>query len=47
LFTIRSLDAKPLNRSKQVQVFHGFGDHRIKIGKTIQTVPREATLAAR
>jgi hypothetical protein len=47
LFTLRSLDGKLLNRSQRVQVFHGFGDSRIKIGKTIRIVPREVTLAAR
>ena len=43
-FTIRSMDDKPLTRSKQVHVFHGFGDTRIKIGGNIQTVQREAVL---
>jgi hypothetical protein len=44
LFTIRSLEDKPLIRSKQVRIFHGFGDTRIKIGETIQTVVRETVL---
>lgn len=42
LFTLRSLDGKPLERSKRVRVFHGFGDPRLKLGRTVQTVPREA-----
>ena len=41
-FTLRSLDEKPLAGSKQVQIFHGFGDKRIKIGESIQSVQREA-----
>ncbi|MQY80198.1 MAG: hypothetical protein GH151_13585 [Bacteroidetes bacterium] len=44
LFAMHSLDDKPLTRSKQVHVFHGFGDNHIKIGESIQTVPREAVL---
>ena len=42
LFTLRSLDGKPLARSKRVRVFHGFGDPRLKLGRTLQTVAREA-----
>ena len=41
LFTLRSLDGKPLNRSKRVRIFHGFGDARVKLGSQVGTVPRE------
>jgi hypothetical protein len=41
LFTIRSMDDKELIHSKQVHIFHGFGDNHIKISETMQTVPRE------
>jgi len=44
LFTIRSLDKKPINKSKKVRVFHGFGDSKIKIGKNIRTVKKEEIL---
>jgi hypothetical protein len=44
LFTMRSLEDTPLTRSKQVHIFHGFGDNRIKIGENIETVLREAVL---
>lgn len=42
LFTLRSLDDRPLDRSRKVRVFHGFGDPRLKLGRQVQTVPREA-----
>jgi hypothetical protein len=42
LFVLRSLDGKPLDRSKQVRVFHGFGDPRVKLGRAVRAVPREA-----
>jgi hypothetical protein len=41
LFTLRSLDGKPINDSKRVHVFHGFGDSRLKLGNQVQSVPRE------
>ncbi len=46
LFTLRSLDGRPLGRSDRVRVFHAFGDTRIKVGGRIQTVEREAILKA-
>jgi hypothetical protein len=44
LFTLRALDGKPLNRSRQVRVFHAFGDARIQVGDTAHTVDKEATV---
>ncbi len=41
LFTLRSLDGKPLNQSGRVRVFHGFGDAKIKVGDTLRTVSHE------
>ncbi|MBM3242196.1 hypothetical protein FJZ31_38500 [Candidatus Poribacteria bacterium] len=42
LFTLRSLDGKPISESEQVRVFHGFGDARlawrdgvVEVGKEI------------
>jgi len=44
LFTIRSLDKKPINKSKKIRVFHGFGDSKIKIGKNIRIIKKEEVL---
>jgi hypothetical protein len=44
LFTLRSLDGKPISSSRQVRVYHGFGSDHLRIGKTIQTVPKETIL---
>jgi hypothetical protein len=42
LFTVRSLDGKPVNRSASVRIYHGFGDPRIRTGSGIMTVARES-----
>jgi len=42
LFTLRSLDGRPLDRSRRVRVFHGFGDGRVKLHNTVRIVAREA-----
>lgn len=44
LFTIRSLDGKPLNESRKVRVFHGFGDRTLKLRAEIWAVRREETV---
>lgn len=41
LFTLRSLDGKPLAGSKQVRIFHAFGDPRLKLGGSIRSVEKE------
>ena len=41
LFTLRSLDGKPLASSRQLQVYHAFGSDQIRVGKTVRTVTRE------
>ncbi len=44
LFTLRSLDGKPLSDSHAVRVFHGFGDAHIRLGSFDGRVRREAKL---
>ncbi len=44
LFTIRSLDGKPIDKSKRIRVFHGFGDQRLKLRGRIHMVSREEIL---
>ncbi len=44
LFTLRSLDGKPLSGSRAVRVFHGFGDAHIRLGRFNGQVRREAKL---
>ena len=31
LFTVRSLDGKPIAESSKVRIYHGFGDGRIRL----------------
>jgi hypothetical protein len=45
LFTLRSLDGKPLTRSRQVRVFHAFGDARLRWGDTVEEIRAERILA--
>jgi hypothetical protein len=45
LFTLRSLDGKPLAQSANIRVFHGFGDARLKLGPLTHTVEKEAVLS--
>jgi hypothetical protein len=47
LFTLRAKDGQPLGKSRQVRVFHAFGDPRIKLGSSVQTVTTEAMLTNR
>jgi hypothetical protein len=46
LFTLRSLDGLPLRRSVKVRVFHAFGDPRIKVGRRLEEVRKEAILSS-
>jgi hypothetical protein len=41
LFTLRSLDQKPLSGSRKVRIFHGFGPDQIRIGNLVESVTRE------
>jgi hypothetical protein len=40
-FTLRSLDAQPLAKSRRVRVFHAFGDARLRLGAREVRVERE------
>jgi hypothetical protein len=42
LFTLRSLDKKPVSASRQLRVYHAFGDEQIRIGQQTRKVEREA-----
>lgn len=44
LFTLRSLDGKPVWASQQVQVYHGFGPTDLKMGNFIGQIAQEATI---
>ncbi len=44
LFTLRSLDGRPLGQSQRVRVYHAFGDARIDRGGITETVDREGIL---
>jgi hypothetical protein len=45
LFTLRSMDGLPLNRSTKIRVYHGFGDPRLRLGGATRTVEKEAMLS--
>jgi hypothetical protein len=44
LFTLRSLDGRPLARSRRVAVYHGFGDAALRFAGKVHTVTRETVL---
>jgi len=44
LFTIRSLDGRPLASSHKIRVFHGFGPDQIRLAKSPISVQREEIL---
>lgn len=47
LFTLRSLDNRPLARSRKVRVFHGFGsEDKLRVGVATYEVPKEAVVDA-
>jgi len=41
LFTVRSLDGKPIADSERVRIYHGFGDPRLRVAGKDLTVLRE------
>jgi hypothetical protein len=47
LFTLRSLDGRPLAESEQVRVFHGFGAPELTLGTHDVSVSREAVVNVR
>lgn len=46
LFTLRSLDHRPLTRSRKVRVYHGFGEDSVRIGAGTFHVRKETVLDA-
>jgi hypothetical protein len=45
LFTLCSEDGKPLERSRRVKAYHGFGDHVVRLGKQTHPVSRQEYVA--
>jgi hypothetical protein len=43
LFTVRSLDGKPITESANLRIYHGFGDPRIRIAGAERKVEKEFT----
>ncbi|MBE3070258.1 MAG: hypothetical protein IMZ66_08480, partial [Planctomycetes bacterium] len=46
MFTVRSVDGKPLAAGGRARVYHGFGDPRIRIAGGEHTVAKEAVVGA-
>ena len=44
LFTLRSLDQRPLSESRRIRVYHAFGSNQLSLGKTTHAVRTEAVL---
>jgi hypothetical protein len=44
LFTLRSLDGKPLTQSTRLRVYHGFGSQEVRLADRVVTVEREAVI---
>ncbi|MCF7669377.1 MAG: DUF6259 domain-containing protein [Verrucomicrobia bacterium] len=45
LFTLRSLDARPLAESRRIRVFHGFGDSLLRFNGATYHVERESVIS--
>ena len=45
LFTLRSEDGKPLERSRRVKVYHGFGDTEVRLGGKSHQVAKQEVVA--
>lgn len=41
LFTLQSLDGRPLAESGRIRIFHGFGDRRVVVGGEVVEVAGE------
>ena len=41
MFTVRSLDEKPISESRRTRIFHAFGRNRIALGNEVVSVVRE------
>ena len=46
LFVLRTVDNKPISASREVRVFHAFGNENIRIGNTTRAVWQEALVGA-
>ena len=46
MFTLRSRDGKPLNRSSKIRIYHGFGNTRIRVGHTTRGVEKEVLVSS-
>jgi len=44
LFTVRSVDGKPLTAGGKGRIYHGFGDPRVRLGGAEYRVDREETV---
>ncbi len=44
LFTVRTMDNKPLATSREIRVFHAFGNEQIRIGNATRSVWQEAVV---
>ena len=44
LFTLRTANSEDFDHAKQVHVFHGFGDPRLKLRDSIERIDKEATI---
>ena len=44
LFTLRSLDGRPIDRSRRVRVFHGFGEGTLKVGNVTVASTKETVI---
>jgi hypothetical protein len=42
LFTLRSGDGKPVDRSRQLRIYHGFGSQELRLGNRHIPVPKQA-----
>lgn len=44
LFTLRSLDGRPISHSRKIRVFHAFGDDKLRLGANPVSIAREANV---
>jgi len=44
MFTVRSLDDRPLTRTRKARVYHAFGSEQIRLAHKVVSVPKERVL---
>ena len=44
LFTLRTVNGEAFDHAKQLRIFHGFGDTRVRIGGSVERVEKEAVI---